>query len=357
MFTKAYHRRNFRIMQVMMLTGIAAGLIFTLLSDGIGDPLPMLNAVISGAMLGLYTAIIEIQLITPRFRRRIRFLPMMVLRIFLYTLTTIFILLLVFSVSRIFWYNLSIQEVWASNEFREVLRKEFLIVVLYAVVVTGIVVFAYQITRKIGPRFMINMISGRYYHPRKSRMIFMFLQVADAERISRELGLLSYYNFFNDIIYDITPPLLAFKGHIYQYVDKEMVFYWHPADGRADAACIRSYFAFCDRLYEYREKYLTRYNTFPVLHTAIHIGDVVQGEIGYGKTEIDFYGDVLNTASRMLNETSPESPLVISSDLRSLLDLPDIYGISPLGEINLRGKSQLVGLYRVQEQALKTLPE
>ncbi len=356
MFASAYRRRNNQIISIMVLVGIIAGLVFALLSDGIEHPMPLLNAMIGGGFLGLYTALIEIRLITPRFRRRIRFIHMMVLRIFLYALMTVLVLFLVFSVSRVFWFNLSIREVWASQEFQDMISREFLIAVLYAVVMTGFVIFTLQMVRKIGPSFLVNMISGKFYHPRNSRMIFMFLQIDDAETISRDLGLLSYYNFFNDIIYDITPPIVAFNAHIYQYVDNEMVFYWYPAEGRSEAACIRTYFAFLDRLYEQREKYLSRYNTFPSLLAAIHIGEVVQGEIGYGKTEIDFYGDVLNTCSRILQKTTAESPLIISSELKTLIDLPDIYTVKPLGDMNLRGKANPINLYSIFEKPIKSLP-
>lgn len=188
-------------------------------------------------------------------------------------------------------------------------------------------------------------------------MIFMFLQIDEAESISRELGLLKFYNFFNDIIYDITPPLIAFRGRIYQYVDNEIVFYWHPEEGRKDGACLRAFYGFCDRLYEHREKYLNQYGVYPVLKAALHVGDVVQGEIGYGKTEIDFSGDVLNTCSRILQKTNLENQVVISSDLKDLLDLPSIYASDALGAISLEGKSKPLALFRTYEKPVESMPE
>lgn len=357
MYTRAYRRRNIRITWIMITAGVLAGLIFAVLSDGVDRLMPLLNAVVGGSLLGLYTALIEIRLMTPRFRRSIRFLPMMLLRIFIYTFMTIIILLLVFTVSRMFWFGLGFRQVWMSDDFHRMLREDFLIIVIYAVGVTGIVIFCYQIARKIGPNFLLNMITGNYYHPRRHRMIFMFLQIDEAESISRELGLLKFYNFFNDIIYDITPPLIAFRGHIYQYVDNEIVFYWYPEEGRKDAACIRAFYGFCDRLYENREKYLNQYGVYPVLKSALHIGDVIQGEIGYGKTEIDFSGDVLNTCSRILQKTNSENQVVISSDLKDMLKLPSIYDTDPLGAISLEGKSKPLALYRTFEKPVESMPE
>ncbi len=357
MFAREYRLRNFRVTGVMISLGILAGIIYVSFSDGFSDPRPMINGIISGGLLGLYTALIELHLFTSYFRRKIRFIPMMMLRVFMYSVTIVLILFLVFSISRTFWFNISYSEVLNSEEFQTfIFEQDFFVVVLYSTALTIVLIFSYQITRKIGPRFLVNMITGKYYYPRKNRLIFLFVQIKNANEISRKLGLINYYNFVNDLIYDITPPIVAFKAHIYQYVDNEIVLYWYPEDGRSNAACVRAFFAFRDRIYENRERYLKRYDTYPSILAALHIGDVVQGEIGHGKTEIDFYGDVLNTTSRMVSKTSSDNSFVISGDLLPVIDLPEIYEAHPMGEMNLRGKSNNITLYQISEKEVSAYP-
>ncbi len=357
MFTDPYSLRNFRITLTMVVVGVIAGLVYAALSDGFDHAMPHINAAIGGALLGLYTSVVELHLLTPRFRRRIPFLPLMGLRIFIYSIMTVVILFLVFSISRALWFNRSYQDILHDQEFTSFIgQDEFLIVNLYALVIIAIVTFTYQIVRKIGLRFLVNMVTGKYYYPNTNQRIFMFIQIIDGTSIAQNLGTLNYFNFVNEIVYDITPAILSYKAHIYQYVDNEMVIYWHPEKGRENASCIRTFFSICDRLYEKRESFYGKYHVTPHLKAALHIGEVVQGEIGHGKTEIDFYGDVLNTTSRMCNQTTREIPFLISEELLNSITLPPVYNSESIGQMHLKGKSRAVSLYSINECTINSMP-
>lgn len=351
MFSEAYTRRKLGITLIMMCIGIMAGLFYAVLSDGPTAVMPITNGILSGALLGVYTALLELQLFSGRIRRRIRFIPLMFFRIFVYSLLTTIILFLVFSLSRVFWFDMSFRQVLFSREFYEyIIERDFKVVLAYSIVIISLVIFTYQIVRKIGQGFLINIITGKYYHPRKTRRIFLFLSILDAEAISRKLSPLHYFNFVNDIIYDITPPILTFHGKIYHYVDNEMVVYWQPQMGFKNASCIRAYFSMCEQLNLRREYYIKKYKVAPQLRAAMHLGEVVQGEIGHGKTEIDFYGDVLNSTSRLLHQTSMDLPFLLSGLLLQETELPEDYKEEFVGNIYLKGKSQPMSSYQLVKQ-------
>ncbi len=263
----------------------------------------------------------------------------------------------VFSISRVFWFNLSYPEVLQSPEFVDFLvHREFYKVIFYSIGVISLVIFTYQITRKIGQDFLINMITGKYYHPKRNRKIFLFISISRTEKIPRHMSPLNYYHLINDVIYDITPAILTFNGKIYHYVENEIVVYWQPEKGINNAACVRAYFAICDCLYDRKEYYARTYQLVPKVHASMHLGDVVQGEIGHGKTEIDFYGDVLNTTSRILNKTTEEHPFLVSSQLLTAVALPDIWEEEYIGDIPLDGKSQPMSLHALRDRNISHNP-
>ncbi len=70
----------------MMSIGVAAGMIYALLSDGPTAWMPLTNGIIGGALLGLYTALLELQVFTARLRRKIKFIPLMLFRVFICSL-------------------------------------------------------------------------------------------------------------------------------------------------------------------------------------------------------------------------------------------------------------------------------
>ncbi len=342
---------------ILIAAGIIAGLVYTSFSDGLTNPMPVINSILIGSILGFLVSYIEKNLFTPKLRRNYSFLPLLGIRVGVYSVLILVVLFLVFSVSRVFWFNLSYMDVLRSEEFQEyIFEKDFIVVVFYTIGMIALVVFTYQITRKLGQGYLENIITGKYYEPRKEERVFCFLSISENERIAKELEAKKHYRFLNDLIYDITNTILSYDGIIYHYVGGEMVIFWDPRKAFKNAACVRCYFAITDLLFARREYYQEEYGNFPYLMAAVHMGPVIHGEIGHGRTEISFYGDVLNTTSRILLETTPDRPILISEPVFDKLVLPQIYEYNDENQKQLEGRANPVRLFSIHEKILKNRP-
>jgi adenylate cyclase len=89
----------------------------------------------------------------------------------------------------------------------------------------------------------------------------------------------------------------------------------------------------------------------PQFKAGVHCGMVTAGEIGSLKKEIIFTGDVLNTSARIQGLCNQyHADLLVSEDFISLLQLPDVYLITPIGETLLKGRSNPTQLSSISKQ-------
>ena len=176
---------------------------------------------------------------------------------------------------------MSFIEVLKSDEFQHyLLYEDFLIGILYASVLIVLFNFTRLMYRKLGQRTLGDLITGKYVNPVKQNKIVMFLQIANTESFLHKLGRVRFNDFLNDFIFDITEPILAYRGEIYEYIEDQVVVVWNYKSGISDARCIRAYFEAKDELLMKKEKYVQKYNMFPRIQAAYHAGSVVKGEIG-----------------------------------------------------------------------------
>ncbi len=210
-----------------------------------------------------------------------------------------------------------------------------------------------QVSSKFGPEAFGNVLSGRYNTPREEDRIFMFLDLDASTAIAERLGNEKYHALLKDFFADITHPILDNQGEIYQYVGDEVVVAWKRETGRENNRCVQCFFDIKARVEEKKEQYLRRYGVVPSFKAGIHCGKVVAGEVGILKRDITYSGDVLNTASRMLSMCKTFGAEVIASaELVTTLGVPGRYAAQSLGSIQLKGKTNKVGLCALSPLAL-----
>ena len=89
------------------------------------------------------------------------------------------------------------------------------------------------------------------------------------------------------------------------------------------------------------------YGFVPEFRSGLHYGEATVGEIGKIKKEITYFGDVMNTTSRiqgLCKDTGEQT--VISENLMKRLPLNDFH-FTALGEFQLRGKSHNTKVFGV----------
>ena len=97
--------------------------------------------------------------------------------------------------------------------------------------------------------------------------------------------------------------------------------------------------------------YEAEFGAKPALRGAIHVGEVVIGQIGQYKQEIAMLGEPMNAASRLLELSGDRDiDLVISDAAVSKIAAPSAFPIQSIGSVLLRGCKAELELFSVPRQ-------
>jgi len=237
---------------------------------------------------------------------------------------------------------------FAGSFYREVfLTRTFLIFVLDLAVMTLLTILILEVTDKYGPGGFWSMMRGKYAKPKIENRIFIFLDINNATTIAEQLGHTKYFRLLRDFFAEITIPILANGGEIYQYVGDEVVLSWKntPHNKQRCFRFLRQAFFLLKR----REaKFIKRYGVSPSFKAGIHSGEVTAGVIGIIKKDLVYSGDTLNTAARIRSKCHElEEPFVVSGDFLHDFSTPFAYKVNEIGEMEFKGKSEKEKLYSV----------
>jgi len=339
------------------LTGAGLGVIYVIFSDGFGSIFPFINGFIGGFLIGVMVAVLELYYFKISFHR-FKFLTIIILRLLFYIVLITFIIINVLVISRMIRYDLTYIGVLRSEEFINFVRyKDFLASIIFSVVFALGVNFTRMISRKMGQGVLLSFLTGTYQQPLLQERIFMFLSINHSRKISERQDLRKFFDFLNDVFYDITESIVIHQGIIYEYVDDQVVISWNKIKGLRNGNCIRAFFHMNTMLEEKKEYYFNQYGFFPALSCGIHMGEIVRAEVGDIKSEIVFHGDTINTTARIHEQCFRlGKQVLISKDVFHKLDLPLIYKSENCGEIALKGKSEPMELIEISEKKVKDLP-
>ena len=229
-----------------------------------------------------------------------------------------------------------------------ILTPSFLMTMIDLGVLSFISILALEIADKYGPGGLRNLIRGRYHKPRKENRIFLFLDINDSTTIAEEIGHEKYFNMLHDFFADITEPILANWGHIYQYVGDEIVICWKNTP-KNKLRCLR-FVKQAVLTFKRKEKYyLKEYGVVPTFKAGIHAGDVTAGYIGIIKKDLIFSGDTLNTTARIRSKCHElKHSFIVSIDFLHGFDAPVKYHINEIGEMEFKGRKEKSKVYSLE---------
>jgi len=145
---------------------------------------------------------------------------------------------------------------------------------------------------------------------------------------------------------DLTDSIVNYSGEIYQYVGDEIVVSWTIKNGLQNNNCIQCFFAMKAAITKQATRYNEKFGVVPEFKAGFHFGKVTTGEIGVIKKEIIFTGDVLNTTARIQSLCNAyKVDILISEDLMKKLNPDLLFQIKALGENELRGRDERIGLF------------
>ncbi len=225
-----------------------------------------------------------------------------------------------------------------------------LIAVCLSLVAVAVVVMVFQAAGLVGYRTFMALLLGKYRRPYAERRFFLFVDVVGSTAIAERLGALEAHRFLAAVFSAVAEPIELCRGEIHQYVGDEIVITWVEADGVADARALRCFFAMRAALAADANRFVQRFGVQPELRAALHLGEVIAGEVGQVRRAIVFHGDVMNTTGRLEQATREVGCFFIASAqaLASQGPPPDIR-TRDLGALALRGRVEPIHAFCVEQ--------
>lgn len=225
-----------------------------------------------------------------------------------------------------------------------------LIAVCLSLVPVAVVVMMFQAAGLVGYRTFMALLLGKYRRPYAERRFFLFVDVVGSTGIAERLGALEAHRFLAAVFSAVAEPIEMYRGEIHQYVGDEIVITWIEVDGVADARALRCLFAMRAALAAEANRFVQRFGVQPELRAALHLGEVITGEVGQVRRAIVFHGDVMNTTGRLEQATRELGCSFIASAqaLASLGPPPEIR-THDLGALALRGRVEPIHAFCVEQ--------
>lgn len=175
--------------------------------------------------------------------------------------------------------------------------------------------------------------------------VFMFVDMKSSTSIAEQIGSKSYSDLLENYYRVILQSISEFGGEVYQIVGDEIIVTWPLYKSFQNTNPLNCYEAMKDSLKFMKGHFATTYGVVPDFKASIHCGEVTVSHWGFNDNNLVFIGDVLNTASRILNYCKKtEVDLLISGAYCSLL-LNWREDFTSIRSIIFRGKKQVTHLY------------
>ncbi len=228
----------------------------------------------------------------------------------------------------------------------------------YALAISALAAFVFRIRDLIGPRVFANLLIGRYHRPISEERIFLFLDVAGSTRFAERHGDLAAQRYLGAIFGALALPVQRSRGSIDDYVGDMALVSWTMEQGTRDAACLRCVFDFAEVIAADAERWLTEFGQVPDFRAALHCGSVVTAEIGLERHKIAYFGDTLNTTSRLESVAKELGvSILVSGDLLDRLGtLPGTIIVEDLGSRTVRGRHEPLRLAAVHDGSRPSSP-
>ena len=342
-------RRRIRSTGSFVLLGAVFGLLIGVVVARLDESVVFwggLRGIGIGVLIGLSLGAGE-EFMVPRLSRKLSFSMLNVARVLSYTAAVLLALVLVnaFSISQS--QDLTLGGAASAYLTDESAGRDLALAITTAIVLTSVL----QIRRLHNKGEVRRLLTGKYYYPQEESRVFLFADLVSSTSHAERLGPLRYSRMLRDLFTDISEAILAWHAEVYQYAGDEVILSWPTQRGVRDAACIQCFFEMVASLEERSSQYRDRYEAEPELRSAVHGGQVVTTWVGEAKRELAFHGDTLNATARILSLCKDQGArLLISGEILDLLTLPPGLVAVSVGEVELRGKRELVRLSSIREE-------
>ena len=351
-------KKRLRTVATFTLLGVLIGPVLGVII-GEFDGRPLFFSAVRGLAIGVLIGIglgVGEEFILPRWSRTMAFARLSVARIGGYTLMMITALTAVNAVDASNAHELG---PWESVAFYAVESAEnqdltdpqpggLLIDLIFAFIAAAITTSFLQVRKLHNPGEIRRLLTGRYHYPVEETRIFLFADIIGSTGIAERLGHMAYSSFLRDCFADISEPILAWKGEVYQHAGDSVLVTWRMQKGIRSAACVQCFFDMIQLLELRHDDYRRQYDTIPRLRAGIHGGDVVTTWVGEARKDLAFHGDTMNTAARVETACKElDAQCLVSERVYREIELPPHLEARSVGEVALRGRTGALQLYAV----------
>jgi adenylate cyclase len=226
--------------------------------------------------------------------------------------------------------------------------RTFGIFIIDMAIMTVMSICILEVKDKYGPGMFWSMLTGEFVKPVVQNRIFIFLDINEATSIAETLGHEHYFRMLRKFFADITMPVLASEGEIYQYVGDEVVLSWPntPENKLRSLKFLRYAWFLMERK---ASEYEQRFGYIPRFKAGVHAGEVTAGFVGVVKKELLYTGDTVNTTARIRSVCHDvNEDFVLSGEFMRDFERPHGYRIKAIGRVELKGKVEWVKVYSMR---------
>ncbi len=304
-------------------------------------------ASISVFVVGLIIGMFEVVWWKGLFKSR-KFFVKLLFKLLLYTGALLTIIIVLFPIAAAIELNTTLSDARVWTKFNNYMTSiNFLSTGVQLSFSLFLSLFYHGISENLGHGVMVNFFRGKYHHPKKEQRIFMFLDMKSSTTIAERLGNIRYFELLSSYYDTFSNAIIDNEGEVYQYIGDEIVVSWDIKKGVRNAQCLKAFNDMRTEMNTRGANFKSEYGLIPEFKAGLHVGEVITGEIGALKKEIFFTGDVLNVTARIQGKCGDfERDLLISQDLHNLID-KEGYEFESLGDIQLKGRQEPIGLFAV----------
>ena len=218
-------------------------------------------------------------------------------------------------------------------------HKGFWVNIIFAVVFVILANLIVGIANIIGPRALLNFVTGRYHAPIEENRFVLFVDIAGSTGLAERLGGVGIHRLLDRTFRLLTLAVVDYRGEVLNYVGDEVIVTWREDRGAIECRPLRCFMAMRDELARASNQMEREFGVVPRIRGSLHFGPVIIGEIGDVKRAIVFNGDVMNTAAR-LEELSRnvDGGFLASRAAMERFNSPPPFAVHDLGRLPIRGR-------------------
>jgi len=335
--------RKLRIYAAIMTAGVIAGVIFSL-ANGRSSPAQLIESAAYGLQICIAIGGIELFVLDGTLRARLTSLPFTANLLVRSTVYAVII-----SVIQV----MQLGDLLVGGT-RDPSLQSFLSGFIYSAVVAVVMNLGFGIANIIGPRTLLNFITGRYHYPVEENRFVLFVDIAGSTGLAERLGGLGIHRFLDRTFRLMTLAVVDTHGEVHDYVGDEIIVTWPEELGAVECRPLRCFMAMRGALAEAAGQFEREFGAAPTIRGSLHFGKVIIGEIGDVKRAIVFNGDVMNTAAR-LEEASRQvdGGFIASRPAMERFNSAPPFALRDLGQLPIRGRADGIDVLGIDAPLVK----